>query len=89
MVSNNPYFLVICRGFSLLDKSLLCTLHLLGDKVVAEVADTAGMSVLDLSCRLVLALLHLHTHLTVSLTEWYAREYQAIDILDGEEIVVT
>lgn len=74
--------------FSLLDKSLLRTLHLLCDKVVAEVADATGVSMLNLSGWLVLALLHLHTNLSVGFTEWNTRKYQAVYILDGEEVVV-
>ena len=46
------------------------------------------MGVVYLARRLILATLHLHTHLTISVAERHTAERQAINILDRKQIVV-
>ena len=63
-------------------------LHFCDNLVVAEVADATCVGVVYLARRGVATLLYRYAYLAVSLAEWYALQDEAIDVLNGEEVVV-
>ena len=63
-------------------------LHLPADLGGAEVADAAFVGVVHLARRMVLTALYGHAHLLVGFAERDACEYEAVDVLDREKVVV-
>ena len=63
-------------------------IHLFCNFIITQIADTALVGVVHLLCRGIFATLNSHTNLLVRLAERNTGECQAIDILNGKEVVV-